>query len=1269
MKRITSLVLTAVLALCGTTAFAQNTYTVLSEINLANGNFAADEPVDRLVRTYAKDMQDDGKGAGGAEMYGMQPVTGWTASRPTDNLKAADSAVGGDAAAAGVYPYVVEDPEAIDETRPGLGGTFYPPYASSDVSGNCFGFTAVWNQDVQYTQPLSLPAGAYMITMKYINVGSGTTPNKNLFGFIVSDSERYMSKKTSYPVGMIYDALSDSYSYEWSTDTILFQIDAAKTGNLSLGFTIGNVGTAGTLHMFVDNVRVYQIDPNDLIRDEINAKKVELLRLIEIGTAYGVDTSASQAVYDDPRASMQDVLDAIANQQAINESGTTDFSEYFIQNPHFTMDDPVDSQIYTYARDMDGQNGGSGVGGWGIAEGGSMRFGSQHITGWNTFNETDNKWRSKSAGDGPLDGRASGIFEVGSAHWLGGTAYLPPTTMSDGSTEGKVLGMVGCWGNKIQYTQYVTIPAGKYILSISYYNSGGTVSIPKNLIGFITDDGTEYLCTNKTFPVGRWSTEEIEFELAEETSGNFSMGYETAGASSGMPHFFIDGISLIYIGTGVNVSLEALKAAVRNAKNVMDNNEFYTGLREQLQSAVNAGQALIDNNSSDNDANKAATAAIANLMPDVQANLDAYARLDTYYNKPEGKLYQANEKYYDDEIYPNTVNAVGTLSDDVDSALKNHTASTADIEGMIAKLEPSFTFTDELQQDWEAYKASTHTEPINISDLFTTLGVTYSTTALQGANVPDKQWNYGNATNFKTQYGTMEVWNQSPFEVKQTLTEIPAGTYSIRTRGFYRTADNATNYLNYNPEDDRAYVFANYSKTALTNSASFASAEKHETWAETSEGSGIYVPNSQNDAYTLFTNPDFDPVVQKEAKTTLPEGGDITLGVCTEQMDANSWVVWYTFELLYTNTSNADLADEIQSLMETVYDLMDTDCQNIADTYNNLSVAYDEGDAALRTTDMQKRKDAYKALKDAIDDGNEALAALDQLEQEAKFYEELSSKYNYESTSTQIYDLIEGILDIIPAYDDIADVNTKKDALRPAWDKHVLGQAMAGATEDEPVDITGIILNPDFELLNTKYWSQDEGIGTNVGYQNNATYKNADGVTVIEHFMEAWVTAANGPLNDGKMRQTIPTPLPAGYYQLEADAFAVNQDGLPDGGLKGIYLWATDGVNKFVTPITVADDNETVAKHFTVDILSDGVTPMTVGISISQTNANWYVADNFTLKFVGTTPPDGIADIAEAGVETLKDIYTLTGIKTNRLQKGINIVVDQNGNTRKVFVK
>ena len=1255
MKRISTLVLTALMVLCGTSAWAQSSadYTVVSDLTgtkLQNADFASGTPVDVLVRTYAKDLADGGAGAGGVERYGQQAVPGWTAGRPSDNIKNNPSAVGGDACAGGLFPYLPDNSEG-EETRPGLGGAFYPPFQSSEVSGNCLGLTAVWNANtVQYTQDVTLPAGAYMIVIKYVNVGAGTDIQKNLNGFIVSDTEQYLSTKLSYEVGMVEDVLSNTVSYTWSEDVIVFKLDAEKSGKISLGFASNDVGSAATAHFFVDNVKLYEIDPNDLIRDEINAKKVELLRLIEIGTAYGVDTSASQAVFDNPKATMEQVEAAIENQKKINDAGTTDFSEFFIQNPHFTLDEALNAGICTYAKDC------------ATNEVPADHHGMMPVTGWNASQGRN------------VDGPASGIFSVGGSAFLGGTAFLPPTTMSDGSTTGKLLGICGSWSTEVAYTQYVSIPKGKYILSVSYYNSGGANAVNKNLIGFIEDNGTEHLCTTTVFPVGKWGTETIEFELTDKTSGRFSMGYKAAhDYSSTQPHFFIDGISLIYIGTGVNVSLIALKSAVENANNVLSNNEFYGDLMNELRTAVAQGQELINKNSEDDEANKAATAAIANLMPLVQENINAYQRLNDFYYEPGGELYEALMKYTDEKVYPNVLGWLGQYVSDVDNKLNYYLLSTEGINEMMANLKPNLV--EKLQEDWQVYQNLTEPKasPIDISDLFTTLGATYSTSAVGGsgnaANVPDKQWNYGTATNFKTQYGTMEVWNQSPFEVTQTLTELPAGAYTIRTRGFYRTADNATNYTNYVEGDDRVFVIAGLGgKKALKNIAAFAKTETAEGWVEAVAESGMYVPNSQLAARNVFDSADFDEFTVGETTAVLGETGDLTFGISADQMDANCWVVWDKFEVLYNAPTENGLVTEIDLLMDRVLDLMNTDCQNVDAVYQALGEAYNTG--SLKRTGVEECKNTIKVLNAAIAQGEQTLAAMTELTDVANFYDALSSKYSYESTQSEVFDLIDNALSGTAYYDDLKAVEDEKEKFHPAWCDYVLGQKMNAASEINPVDITGVILNPDFELLNFNYWNKGEEIGTNVGYQSNKTYADADGVTVIDHFMEAWVNSASATLGDGTMWQTIQTPLPKGYYKLEADAFAVNQKEGFDEDLHGIYLWATDDINESQTPITVAGDNSTVSKHFSIDVVSDGVTNIVVGVKIADTNANWFTIDNFTLSFVGTTPPVGIADVTEAA-ETLsvKSIYTPAGVRVSTLQRGINIVVGQDGQARKVVVK
>ena len=143
--------------------------------------------------------------------------------------------------------------------------------------------------------------------------------------------------------------------------------------------------------------------------------------------------------------------------------------------------------------------------------------------------------------------------------------------------------------------------------------------------------------------------------------------------------------------------------------------------------------------------------------------------------------------------------------------------------------------------------------------------------------------------------------------------------------------------------------------------------------------------------------------------------------------------------------------------------------------------------------------------------------------------------------------------------------------------------------------------------------------------------------------------------------------LPAGYYTLEADAYATNQKAIPEEGIQGAYLMANNNGNYYLTPIGIAVTGA-APEHFTVDFYSDGVNPTTVGLRVEDTNASWIVADNFQLKYIGTEAPVGIKDIETAettvDLKNAKNIYSITGQRLNQVQKGINIV-----DGKKVLIK
>ena len=99
--------------------------------------------------------------------------------------------------------------------------------------------------------------------------------------------------------------------------------------------------------------------------------------------------------------------------------------------------------------------------------------------------------------------------------------------------EGNALGIVAVWDNFAQYTQKVTLAPGNYVLTIPVYNVGqGTTAPQKSLIGFIADNGTEYLAPAKSYAKGAWTTETITFTLDELTNGVLSLGYDATNAGS-----------------------------------------------------------------------------------------------------------------------------------------------------------------------------------------------------------------------------------------------------------------------------------------------------------------------------------------------------------------------------------------------------------------------------------------------------------------------------------------------------------------------------------------------------------------------------------------------------------------------------------------------------------------------------------------------------------------------------------------------------------------
>ncbi|MBQ8158245.1 MAG: hypothetical protein IJ081_04410 [Prevotella sp.] len=220
-------------------------------------------------------------------------------------------------------------------------------------------------------------------------------------------------------------------------------------------------------------------------------------------------------------------------------SAQTDVTNTYLTNANFSSGDPIDGNVFGYTGDAGG----------GYAH-------QQAVTGW-TIASTD------------VDGKGSAVFAYGSSYQLKGNNVSGPATDPDGNS-GNALGMFAVWGNTVQYTQDITLPAGCYTLTFPVYNVTGTTILGNsgNLFGFIPDEGDAYYCANNTFAIGQWTVMSVSFKLTASTSGKISVGYVSPGGGSGAnPMLYLDKVVITegndYADYTANVNLTGWTATTK----------------------------------------------------------------------------------------------------------------------------------------------------------------------------------------------------------------------------------------------------------------------------------------------------------------------------------------------------------------------------------------------------------------------------------------------------------------------------------------------------------------------------------------------------------------------------------------------------------------------------------------------------------------------------------------------------------------------------------
>lgn len=126
-------------------------------------------------------------------------------------------------------------------------------------------------------------------------------------------------------------------------------------------------------------------------------------------------------------------------------------------------------------------------------------------------------------------------------------------------------------------------------------------------------------------------------------------------------------------------------------------------------------------------------------------------------------------------------------------------------------------------------------------------------------------------------------------------------------------------------------------------------------------------------------------------------------------------------------------------------------------------------------------------------------------------------------------------------------------------------------------------------------------------------YNDADGASTVAPFVESWHDTGNGPIADCSLSQTLRN-MPAGQYYLEADMIAVRQ---PNNSWwssqeeemgTGVELYANDNVSNIST-------HNNVPIHYVLPFTLDSKGEISLGVRVTNTNANWVAMDNLVLRY------------------------------------------------------
>ena len=536
-------------------------------------------------------------------------------------------------------------------------------------------------------------------------------------------------------------------------------------------------------------------------------------------------------------------------------------------------------------------------------------------------------------------------------------------------------------------------------------------------------------------------------------------------------------------------------------------------------------------------------------------------------------------------------------------------------------------------------------------------------------------WHGGNSNNY-----CAEAYEQN-FDVYQVIENVPNGLYEVSVQAFYRTTSNQAAYDAYvadpKMEGDAkvlSYVYFNSFANPVKSVMEIQYEENlaNNCWSVPGTDPQKYTLDGMASASTAFSLPD-ENVNFTQKVYGLVTDGKIRLGIRNlEGSKGGRWTLWDNFKLVYRAKNPNAVAAVLEAKLDeySAYVTEQSDNELINSAEKTLAGnAIEDAETALGSGDVDKMWDALIAINDAYVHTQEHVALMKETKD---VMDELTNAINEYSETASADALAEAQAILLEGYDEytneeLAVLNAKaKDAIAK-----LKIPATTGASDDNPVDFTDVIVNHDIEQGATVGWKYTKNGGNGPNLDAGIEGKS----------VEFW----NDPASNLQFNfyQEI-AHLPAGTYELTVTA-SNSLNGQEDPGNPGraflyvaTYTTESDSTWFSSDPVVVQPENcpEKYADYSVIFSVEEGQL-VTIGVKSSGTmTARWFVCDNFKLKYFGTESqredsenPMSVDGIEVAEGAQIVAIYTVSGAPVASLQKGLNIVKYADGSVKKIFVK